>query len=47
MMSMNLCDIAILNIIGVNYRGIISGISNSEAANLLQSVDSSDKSGTL
>ena len=34
MMSMNLCDIAILNIIGVNYRGIISGISNSEAANL-------------
>ena len=34
MMSMNLCDIAILNIHGGEYRCIINGISKSEAANL-------------
>ena len=34
MMSMNLSDIATLNIKGANYRCIISGISNSKAINL-------------
>ena len=34
MMSMNLCDIAFLNIHGGEYRCIINGISKSEAANL-------------
>ena len=39
MMSMNYCDIAILNIISVNYCCIISGISKSEAINLMQNTD--------
>ena len=34
-MSMNLSDIAILNIKGNDYRCIISGISKSEAINLI------------
>ena len=34
MMSMNLSDIAILNINRANYRCIISGISKTEAVNL-------------
>ena len=33
MVSMNLGDIAILNIKGANYYGIISGISKSEVIN--------------
>ena len=33
--SMNLRHIAILNIKGSNYRSIISGISKSEAKNLM------------
>ena len=36
MMSMNLSNIAILNIKRADYRCIISGISKSEAMNLLQ-----------
>ena len=36
MMSMNLSDIAILNIKNADYRCIISGISKSEAMNLMQ-----------
>ena len=39
MMSMNLNDIAILNIHSADYRCIISGISKSEAVNLLQNID--------
>ena len=39
MMSMNYCDIAILNIISVNYCCIISGISKSEAINSMQNTD--------
>ena len=35
MMSMNLSNISILNIHGVNYRCIIKRISNSEAMGLL------------
>ena len=47
MMSMNLSDIAILNIKGSDYRCIISLISKNEAINLLQNPDLSEKSGTL
>ena len=43
MMSMNLNDIAISNIYGVNYRCIINGISKSEAVNLLQNTNLSKK----
>ena len=39
MMSMNLNDIAILNIKGSNYCCIISGISKTEAINLMQNLD--------
>ena len=39
MMSMNLCDIAILSIKGVDYRCIISGISKNEVINLMQHAD--------
>ena len=46
MMSMNLIDIAILNIEGSNCCCIITGIRN-EAINLLQNIDSTEKSGTL
>ena len=34
-MSINLNDIAILNILGVDYRCIINGISKSEAVKVL------------
>ena len=44
MMSMNLCDIAILNINDANYRCIITGISKSDAINLMQNIDLSEKS---
>ena len=46
-MSMNLSDIAILNIKGCDYRCIINGISKSEAMKLLQNIDLTEKSGTL
>ena len=47
MMSMNLSDIAILNIRGVDYCCIISRISKGEAVNLLQKADLNEKGGTL
>ena len=47
MMSMNLNNVAILNIHGVGYRCIVNGISNSEVVNLLQNVDLSEKSESL
>ena len=47
MISMNLSDIAILNIHRVDYRCIVSAISKKEAVNLEQNVDLTEKSGTL
>ena len=47
MMSMNLSDIAILHIKGSDYCCIISGISKSEAINLMQNTDLTKKSRTL
>ena len=47
MMSVNLRDIAILNIKGSDYRCIISLINKNEAINLLQNADFTEKSGTL
>ena len=47
MMSMNLSDIAILNTKSVSYCCIISGIIKSEAINLLQNIDLTNKCGTL
>ena len=47
LMSMNLSDIAILNIKGSDYRSIIRGISKSEVINLLQNTDLSKKLKTL
>ena len=43
MISMNLSDIAILNIKGSGYRCIISRISKSEAINLMQNTDLIEK----
>ena len=43
-MSRNLCDIANLNIKGADYCCIISGISKSEAINLMQNIDLTEKS---
>ena len=40
---MNFSDIAILNIKGSDYRCIISGISKSEAINLMQNADLTKK----
>ena len=45
-MSMNLSDIAILNIHSADHR-IISRIRKREAVNLLQNIDLNEKSGTL
>ena len=42
MMSINLNDIAVLNIHGVDYRCIINGISKREAVDWLQNVDLSN-----
>ena len=39
LMSVNLRDIAILNIKGDDYRCIISGISKCKAINLMQNID--------
>ena len=47
MMSMNLRNIAILNIKDFNYCCIISGISKTEAINLMKNTDLKEKSGTL
>ena len=46
-MSLNLSDIAILNINGSDYCGVISGISKSEAINLIQNTDLTEKSEIL
>ena len=47
MMSMNLSNIALLNIKGSDYHCIISLISKNEAINLMQNADLTEKSGTL
>ena len=47
MMSKNLSDNAVLNINGVDYGCIISGISKSEQANILQKGDLNKKRRTL
>ena len=47
MMSINLSDIAILNIKRSDYRCIISLISKSEAINLMQNADLTEKNATL
>ena len=47
MMSINLSDIAISNIKGCDHRCIISSISKSEAINLMQNADLTEKSGAL
>ena len=39
MMSMNLSEIAVLNINGADYGRIITGISKSETINLMQNID--------
>ena len=44
---MILSDIAFLNIKGADYCCIISGISKSEAINLMQNIDLTKKNGTL
>ena len=46
-MSMNLSDIAIVNIKGSNYCSVISFISKNETINLMQNADLTEKSGTL
>ena len=43
MMSMNLKDISILNIKGSDYRCIISGITKSEATDLMQNTNLIEK----
>ena len=45
MMSMSLSDIAILSIKSADYCCIISGISKSEAINLMQNTDLTEKCG--
>ena len=47
MMSVNLSNIAILNIKGSDYRCIMSLISNNEAMNLMQNADLTEKCGAL
>ena len=47
MISMNLNDIAVLNIKSSDYCCIVSLISNNEAINLLQNSDLTEKSGKL
>ena len=47
MMSVNLSDIAILNIKGSDLSLIIRLISKNEAINLMQNADLTEKSGTL
>ena len=46
-MSINLSNIAVLNINGVDYCCVIKGISKSEVINLLQKADLNEKRGTL
>ena len=44
MLSINLSNIAVLNIEGANYHCIISGISKNETINLMQNIDLIEKS---
>ena len=44
---MNLSDIALINSDGADYGCIISGISKSEAINLMQNIDLTEKSRTI
>ena len=44
MVSMNLIDTAILNIHGLNYHCMITRVSKSEAVNLMQNINLSEKS---
>ena len=46
-MSMSIGDIAILDNHGADYRYIISWISKSETINLMQNIDSTEKSRLL
>ena len=46
-MSINLSDIAILNIKGSDYHCIMSLISKNEAISLLENADLTKKPGTL
>ena len=46
-MSINLSDIAILNIKGSDYCCIISVMSKNKTINLLQNADLTEKSGKL
>ena len=47
MMSMNLSDIAILKMENTGYHCIITLISKTDAINVLQNIDSTEKIGTL
>ena len=47
MISMNLSKIAILNNNGADYCFILTGISKNEIIKLIQSIDLTEKSGTL
>ena len=47
MVSMNLSDVAVLNIHNADYCCIISGISKSGAINLMQNIDLAKRIGTL
>ena len=47
MMSVNLSDIAILNIKGSHYCCIINGIGKNEAINLMQIADLTEQSGAV
>ena len=47
MLSINLSNIAVLNIEGANYHCIISGISKNETINLMQNIDLIEKSKTF
>ena len=47
MISMNLSDIAILKMKNTGYHCIITRISKTDAINLLQNIDSTEKIGIL
>ena len=47
MMTVNLCDIAIVHIKGSDYPCIITLISTNEAINLMQNADFTEKSRTF
>ena len=47
MMSMDLRDVAVLNIKGFDYCFILSGISENEATNIMQNIDLTEKNRSL